>query len=378
MSDYIPNEVLVEILARLPVNSLIRFTLVCKSWFHLITSPSFITKHLNHSKTIRDKVFLRLYNADEREEQYILCRDDEKLGYDDSKLKFPFELVSPYNWIIGSCNGLICICDDCYNHSHHIVIWNPSIRKSVVLPRIYKPQSPYRIVLGFGAHPTTHEYMAVMVVYKNALLNPEREPAKVEIYEQGTGSWRCVRSASFPCFMLEFLLQQAFVNGAVHWVAHDPVTGLRNVVVSFDMGAETFSEMMLPPDVRDQMRVLITSFDESLAVLCGGEMGINSCCVWVMKEYGVAESWTRLFSINLTGILSNITGKLDNVLGFRKNGELLLSTSKERLLSYDPKAQTMTDTGIRGRHPLCIDTFIETLVLVNGRDDVFEGQLNPL
>ncbi|GFY99066.1 hypothetical protein Acr_13g0004670 [Actinidia rufa] len=326
MSDYIPNEVLVEILARLPVNSLIRFTLVCKSWFSLITSPSFITKHLNHSKTIRDKVFLRLYNADEREEQYILCRDDdETLGYDDSKLKFPFELVSPYNWIIGN---------------------------RVVLPRIYKPQSLYRIVLGFGAHPTTHEYMAVMVVYKNALLNQEREPAKVEIYEQGTGSWRCVRSASFPCFMLEFLLQQAFVNGAVHWVAHDPVTGLRNVVVSFDMGAETFSEMMLPPDVRDQMRVLITSFDESLAVLCGGEMGIDSCCVWVMKEYGVAESWTRLFSINLTGILSNTTGKLDNVLGFRKNGELLLSTSKERLLSYDPKAQTMTDTGIREETPI--------------------------
>lgn len=78
-----------------------------------------------------------------------------------------------------------------------------------------------------------------------------------------------------------------------------------------------------------------------------------------MKEYAVAESWTKLFS-------SNQLGMPNKALGFRKNGEVLL-TLENSLTSYSPGTKTLRDTGIM--NTLCalyvgIDSFTETLFLV--------------
>ncbi|CAL5336673.1 unnamed protein product [Camellia sinensis] len=355
MSDYIPNELIIEILVRLPVQSLLRFTSVCKSWHSLITNPSFITKHLNQTITDRkrnsDKLLLRLYTDNDKKEHYLLCSDDEKFGDDYSEFKFPSKSLIGYFRIVGSCNGLLCLCDNYFGDTHHIVLWNPSVRKSVTLPMPCKPQGPYMFVLGFGAHPMTHEYKVVRIVYEKEHINRFKVPPKVELYTQGIGSWREIDSAAAPpYYIVEFMWSQAFVNGAVHWVAYDPsvVGGFCNLIVSFDMVSEAFSEMMLP------------------------EMGRSSCCTWVMKEYGVAESSTKLFSINLPGVLNK-------TLGFRQNGDVLPSTTNNWLISYDPGTKTMSNTKIKGSsYSFNVDTFMETLILVKEHTNVLEGQLNHL
>ncbi|RHN79380.1 putative F-box domain-containing protein [Medicago truncatula] len=38
---YLPDELITQILLRLPVETLIRFKCVCKSWFSLISNPYF-------------------------------------------------------------------------------------------------------------------------------------------------------------------------------------------------------------------------------------------------------------------------------------------------------------------------------------------------
>ncbi|KAL7250453.1 hypothetical protein ACSBR1_012462 [Camellia fascicularis] len=381
MSDYIPNELIIEILVRLPVQSLLRFTSVCKSWHSLITNPSFIIKHLNQTITDRkrnsDKLLLRLCPDYDEKEHYLLCSDDEKFGDDYSEFEFPFKSLIGCFRIVGSCNGLLCLCDDYVGDTHHIVLWNPSIRKSVTLPMPCKPRGPYMFVLGFGAHRMTHEHKVVRIVYEKEHINRFKVPPKVELYTQGIGSWREIDSAAAPPYcMVEFMWSQAFVNGAVHWVAYDPsvVGGFRNLIVSFDMVSEGFSEMMIPPALAGwhPMCLSIKLFGESLALFCGAETGRYSCCIWVMKEYGVAESWTKLFSINLPGVLNK-------TLGFRQNGEVLLSTTNNWLISYDPGTKTMSNTGIRGSsYSFNVDTFMETLILVKEHTNVLEGQLNHL
>ena len=47
MVNGFPEDVLMDIFARLPVKSLLQFRCVCKSWCNLMKDPIFVTKHVN-------------------------------------------------------------------------------------------------------------------------------------------------------------------------------------------------------------------------------------------------------------------------------------------------------------------------------------------
>ncbi|KAI8558441.1 hypothetical protein RHMOL_Rhmol04G0093900 [Rhododendron molle] len=226
----------------------------------------------------------------------------------------------------------------------------------------YLPRTPHpRFVLGFGAHPTTHEHMLVFILYEKADIEQGKFPSKVELYTQGTGSWRSITSVGHPHRILHLNCFQAFVNGAIHWISCDRrvVDGLSSLIMLFHMGSQAFSVMMLPAALVNEMqlRLSIMSYGESLAVLCHRHEG--SFGVWVMKEYGVAESWDKLYNINPPGVL------VYKILGFRKSGEVLLWMSDKRLLCYDCETKTLTNTGYTGSSDtVASDAFMESLVLV--------------
>ncbi|KAE9456143.1 hypothetical protein C3L33_11951, partial [Rhododendron williamsianum] len=103
-------------------------------------------------------------------------------------------------------------------------------------------------VLGFGAHPTTHEYMLVFIVYEKADIKLGKFPSKVELYTQGTRSWRSIATVGHPHHIARFNCLQAFVNGAIHWIAfvRRVVNGLTSLIMLFNMGSQVFSVMMMP------------------------------------------------------------------------------------------------------------------------------------
>ena len=95
---------------------------------------------------------------------------------------------------------------------------------------------------------------------------------------------------------------------------------------------------------------------------------VNKCCsIWVMKEYGVVDSWTKQFTINLNG------GKIIRVLGLQGNGNILVEAELTRgwgLSSYDPKSQQVKNLGICGRpYYFHVDNYVENLVLLNKPND---------
>ncbi|KAI8558638.1 hypothetical protein RHMOL_Rhmol04G0111900 [Rhododendron molle] len=226
-----------------------------------------------------------------------------------------------------------------------------------------KPLPPF--VLGFGAHPTTQEYILVFVVYEKADLELGKFPSNVELYTQGPGSWRSIATVGHPHRIAHFnCLEQAFVNGAIHWIAFDQrvVNGPSSLIMLFNMGSQAFSVIMMPADLASQSPLCLTimSYGESVAVLSYGQPEEGSCCIWVMKEYGVAESWAKLYNVNPQGMLYQI-------VGFRKNGEVLLSMSDNHklLLCYDCETKTLTNTGYTGSSDsFTAVTFKESLVLV--------------
>ncbi|KAK4259361.1 hypothetical protein QN277_005705 [Acacia crassicarpa] len=108
---YVPREIIIEILRRLPVKSLVRFRAVCKDWRNLLKSPSFIKEHYHHSTHKNPLLVFDVYN---RNSIYsLLC----SLRYEKETVKaeriLEMDSLRRVRRLIGSSNGLLCVALDC-------------------------------------------------------------------------------------------------------------------------------------------------------------------------------------------------------------------------------------------------------------------------
>ncbi|CAL5393897.1 unnamed protein product [Camellia sinensis] len=377
MSDYIPDEVLIEILARLPVKSLLQFRSVCKSWNSLIANPSFITTHLNQTKSNTQLLIIK-YTHVPNQERFISCSDDETCCGNFVELENPFHSPGISFKIVGSCNGLLCISP--HYGSEFAFLWKPSIRRFLTLPEsgYSVTDSDLQFVFGFGFDRISNDYKVVKIGYLNEKTRGS-VLCKMELYALSTLSWRPICVVDFR-FELSINTWSVFVNEAVHWVAFDPAKehGFGILIVAFDMGNEVFREISLPnyqPDGRLHTSTAVAVLGESLAVIdCASGLVAPSPLmynfhIWVMEEYGVIESWTKRYTI----IGQNVFSK---VLGFRKNGDVLIDD--DELLSYDPQSHQIKNLGVYG-NSFNVYTYMESLVALDGADGVWESheQVHP-
>ncbi|XP_055809345.1 F-box protein At3g07870-like [Solanum dulcamara] len=380
MADcYLPPEIVREILLKLHAKSLLRFTVVCKSWRSLITSSPFISTHLAQTPHSSNTLLVRRYITTRHKEHYSLFQDSKNRPFSlnfTSELHFPFNFQRGYFSIVGSCNGILCLSDDLVGTLRNFVLWNPSIQKFITLPLpLIKPRWRYMSVLGFGADlPETGDYKLVRLVYSKNDGVVYNLPPEIEIYSTNSGVWRRVMGVEIKHYIVEFFLSQAFVNGAVHWIAYDVVPnggGVRSLVMSFSIADEVFEDVMLPDALVGVIPtdLSIMLFEESLAVVkYEREIDDSLCEVWVMKQYGVLESWSRLYRINL------VAG-MEEIVGFRNNGEVLFSNKSNNLVSYDPNSGRNRGLGIQGFScSFHVQNYRESLVLLEG-NSVISGRV---
>lgn len=362
MCDFLLEEIVAEILIRLPLKSLVQCAFVCKSWYFLITNPTFIAFHLNRTpisyntsiNSSRHLLFLR-----HCPEKYSLLFDNETF---DEYLEFEWPFKSFHSDFIGYCNGVLCLSRYIVDSmKHNIVLWNPSIRKSLILPEpsvTSASHGKHSSVFGFGFDSSTNDYKVVRIVYVHS--RKFHGPPEVELYTLSTGSWRRI-SAPGIRFLVCLDWSHTFLNGATHWFAHNPGNG-RSLIVSFDMGNEVFGEIVLPRSIASKpltVSISISVFKGFLSLIQHCQYMGNKCCIWVMEEYGVAESWVKHFTIDLNGVL----GK---VFGFRKNGEVLMRTKEDYLVSYNLETKQILNTGIHGiPRFFYANNYTESLVLLN-------------
>ncbi|XP_058189818.1 F-box protein At3g07870-like [Rhododendron vialii] len=384
MSDFFPEDVVVDVLSRLPTKSLIRFRSVSKLWNSLITSPNLINSQLNQSLTNPKNSYDNLplvivrqcdFSYPTRLEHYKLfidTGDDDKTF--DEYLEIPFPLKSRclnYYFLMGYVKGLFCFFElDKY------FLWNPSIRRSICLPKpgITKKTHGHLLgYLGFGFDSRSNDYKVVRVVILCGGTRSEEVPL-VEVYSLNLGSWKVSSGAgdSFPpgCGLEYPGHPSAFLEGALHFVAHHRRNWGARLICSFDLGREVFKTMSLPNGLATtEMRTIV--FMGSLSLLChdGYDRANKFCSIWIMKEYGVVDSWYKYANIDLTG-------GIIRVVGIRKNGHILLEGKTPRhwkhweLSSYDPLNKEIKMLGILGVGiHFHVDTYEENLILLNKIND---------
>ena len=182
---FLPQELIIEILLRLPVKSLVRFKCVCKLWLSLISDPHFAISHFEQAAIHNERLVLLAPCAREfRSIDFNASLHDNSAS---AALKLDFLPPKPYYVrILGSCRGFVLL--DCCQSLH---VWNPStgVHKQV-------PRSPivsdmdvrfFTFLYGFGYDPSTHDYLVVQ-----ASNNPSSDDyaTRVEFFSLGANAWK--------------------------------------------------------------------------------------------------------------------------------------------------------------------------------------------
>ncbi|XP_017635989.1 F-box protein CPR1-like [Gossypium arboreum] len=204
------HDLTIEILRGLSVKDLLRFKCVSKLWCFSIDDPYFIKLHLSHSvKTNTNySLILRRWGYDFLSVNYDSLKTTQIITppLTDSPIK-----------ISGSCNGLLALIDD----KDRIFLWNPSTRKSQVLPSteidfsstsISSTPSTY---YGFGYEPISDDYKLVRMVQSHGN-NNEYFHSEAKVYSLRSNCWRRIKDV---CFYLKFNREFGFLaNNALHWM----------------------------------------------------------------------------------------------------------------------------------------------------------------
>ncbi|XP_030553000.1 F-box protein CPR1-like isoform X1 [Rhodamnia argentea] len=330
----LPIELITEILDRLPVESLLRFRCVSRRWRSTIDSPRFVKSHL--SRSVESSTNLSLFL---RHSSSLYCLD---LGSLRSvvEMNYPLMCYSDQIKVLGSCHGLLCIS----NAADDVVIWNPSTRKHKFLPysavEVRRASAFSVCVYGFGYDDGNDDYMLLRLVQ----LVTEPIESEVSIYSLKNNAWK--RLHDMPYSLVYPRKMGVFACRRLHWImTRELVSDSANLLVAFDFRIEDF-KLVDQPDVIDN------KLDMDVAVLGGclclsindNHMGVD---VWIMKDYGLKESWAKLFSIPQSEVARPLG--FARPLAYSQNGrQVLVRQDSKNLVWYHLETKCIKKVNISG------------------------------
>ena len=218
--------------------------------------------------------------------------------------------------IVGSCNGLLCLS---YIHNH-LAFCNPCTRSFKFLPYIGQLSRPLLIGLGYDGCGEDYKILSLPMVRAGAV-------SMACVYSLKTNSWRSSKppSQNYHEFMLRANYGK-FTNNKLHWCVFggDYHSGPLFRIANFDLSSEEWGEFQVPEVTESQEKTLFQAQD--LGVLDGclcllEDAHSNVVRVWIMKEYGVKESWSKLICVQGGTIVRSLW-----------NAPIACSDSEQRIL----------------------------------------------
>ncbi|KAF9623321.1 hypothetical protein IFM89_000810 [Coptis chinensis] len=232
--NVLPEDVVFQILVCLPVMSLFRFKSVCKSWRILIESSNFIDQQLNHHS-----------------HQYS---------------NYNFVTLSPLR--------------------HY---GPPPIRRCINL--CLRSGDRFEVVRFF-------------------ILPDSPGVTLAEMYNLSTDSWTTIDTGVLHVDYISSDPKAPYRNGSYCWFASKghPIESdngeiFNPFILSFDFSSKVFGTMSLPEvdgvkfDTYPQLAILRDNLALINKVDFSYEMGATHFEIWVLNEYGVKESWTKLYKV---------------------------------------------------------------------------------
>ncbi|CAI0433591.1 unnamed protein product [Linum tenue] len=294
-----PRDIIIEIFTRLPVKSLVRFRCVSKSFKTIISSPEFIKYHLRRLKSSTYSYpFLLIpstsklgYRSCPVESLYM---NPQQLGFADlDHSPFLIEADRKPFWVVGSCDGLICVAIK----RRFPALWNPSTRAFSVFPGFEIPEKKRRryMVFGFGYDLESNDYKIVSIS-----CYPNKDPKEirgagfsgsqgiVHVCSSKSRNWKRIEDFKYG---LPYDYPGKYVKGTLNWLLDNESSS----IVSLNLGTEQYEEVIQPEYQEDVTQKTIGVLEDCLCVMYHRHGDFSD--LWVMNEFGSKESWTKLFRL---------------------------------------------------------------------------------
>lgn len=235
------EDLLTQILLRLPVKSLIQFKCVSKKWKSLISTPYFSITHTRRNPNPISSSLLVLKNQ-------TLCllslghENNPKAGFRISALDF-FNTTPNMNIrILGSSNGLmLSYITSVFNANEcAYCVSNITTRKFIKLPPPGKIINKPILGSNLAFDPSNSPHFKVMCVGQSFIKN--EKSCQIEIFSSETGLWKpWTGFFSNPLRFLEVFDRGVFCNGAMHWIC------MEGDSFYFVLENETMKTLPVPP-----------------------------------------------------------------------------------------------------------------------------------
>ncbi|KAA0053766.1 F-box protein CPR30-like [Cucumis melo var. makuwa] len=370
----LPDGVIIEILSRLPPESLLRFKCVRKSWYALFNDPKFKAKHFSTSLQHKHLLLKRLVTKDSGKKENIFSILKLPLSIHSSlsisDIDLPFHEDFRFFEIHGHSHGLLCLTD----LRKDIFLCNPSTREFhqlppsiLLLPEPSAEPDDYDSstnAVGFGYDSKSRDFKVVRVV--DFVEGPGYfYPPKVEVYDLSKERWREIQTPVSghvfwaPCF-------EVFHEGTYYWWAD--ADGNTEIILTFDMSEEVFGQIPVPESFQGT-----GDWYRSLGVLDGRIVLFHYPSrgderrfdMWEMgKDESGGVSWSKVLTI---GPVSGI----EKPLLFISSEELLMEGNGGQLIVYNIRSEEVKEVPIKGSPGRFQGTaFVKSLLSVKGGDSI--------
>jgi hypothetical protein len=208
--------------------------------------------------------------------------------------------------IVGSCNGLICLAGNSGGdftseyRAYWFCVWDPATRTTSekfgyfcdfeIWPPDETLKYPPNYNFKFGCDNSTDTYKVVASSY-----SLQQSRSNVRILSVGNSEHQYFASVGV---YLSDTLNWLAIRNDFHYDNSKSITVEPYVIVSLNLGTETYRQYMLP-----RLFDKVWSREPNIGV-CGGCLCFSYSynktyfSMWQMKKFGVEESWTQFLKIS--------------------------------------------------------------------------------
>ncbi|XP_057773726.1 F-box/kelch-repeat protein At3g23880-like [Salvia miltiorrhiza] len=348
----LPRDIMIAVLARLPVKSLCRFKCVCKPWLRLVSNPDFVKIHTDLSPRARAPAALT---------HLLTC---PVLGILPNKVS-PIEADHPYEIFLDHCNGLVCMGHPAL--TDRVVLWNPATNFWKILPHSGANFGAVRIVsLGFGCNAEGDDFKVVRI----SCLKGKKLKVGVEVYSSKSNSWRVLDDVGIR-FRVKYPKNHVIVNGDPYWDACFAERLGENgeveegcALLGFDSTNMKFKFLPLP-NLGILGKSPIVDWEGSIALLqCVKNDAdcLQRIDLWCCDDDGSEWIVKKRFEVKCDDL------KVDQCLDCSKSGKIVGGCRDGRLFVFDPKTGGVVVSEVRRGRGCSFQIFAydESLACVKG------------